>query len=156
MRSLGINRTTNSIFTAITTLHIIIKVACDKKESSESARSYRALGQTQKGTKLTKEAILSIAGPATALLKLLAEDQERMFRHLVAVVRLPFALHPHEPDVTGVDRSREETEQREDAVDPEIDAEAFNQPDPGGWEQEGENEADDLGGRVFAHFGGSR
>jgi len=47
---------------------------------------------------LTKEPVLPISLPTTPNFKLFAEDQERMIRNALAMVRLPFPLDPHNPD----------------------------------------------------------
>jgi hypothetical protein len=70
----------------------------------------------------------------------------------MAVMRLPCSLDPDEPDVEGVDRSRDETDEWEEEVDPKVDSETFDEPDADGWKEEGEDGAYDLGCGVFAHF----
>ena len=69
----------------------------------------------------------------------------------VAVVGLPLALDPEDPDIGGVDRARDETDDGQNDVDPKVDAEALGEPD-GHWRQEQrEDEPQDLGKRVLAH-----
>lgn len=71
---------------------------------------------------------------------------------LLAVMSLPLALDPHDPDPGCVNAARDEAEEAQDDVDPEIDAEPFGEPDGDGWEEEAQDEAHDLGWRVFAHL----
>jgi hypothetical protein len=94
---------------------------------------------------LTKEPILPIPLPPTPLLKFLGKDQERMIRHTLAMMRLPFTLNPHNPDPCRVDTTGDEADDGEDEVDPEVDAQAFGEPDGDGRQEQAEDEADDLG-----------
>jgi len=78
---------------------------------------------------ISEEAVLAIALPAGALFELLAEDQEWVLCHLVAMVRLPLAFDPDDPNVHGVNGSWDEPEEAEDDIDPEVDGEPLDEPD---------------------------
>jgi len=99
----------------------------------------------------TKYSILAISLPTRTLLKLLAEDEERMICDFFAVVGLPLALDPDDPDVSSVDRARDEANEGQDYVNPEVNSETLSKPN-GDWrEEEREDESNYLGGGILAH-----
>jgi hypothetical protein len=51
-----------------------------------------------------------------------------MIRHALSMMGLPLPLDPDDPDVGRVDGAGNDSEEAEDDIDPEIDAEAFGEP----------------------------
>lgn len=130
----------------MTASNVVVKISYNHDQSvkTELFRSTKS--------QLTEEAILPIALPATPLLKFLAEDQERVIGDGVAVMRLPLPLDPDNPYVSGVDTGWNESEEAKNNIEPEVDAEAFGEPDGEWWQEQAQDEADDLACGVFAHL----
>lgn len=102
---------------------------------------------------LTEEPVLPIPLPPAPPLKLLAENQERVTRHILSVMRLPFSLDPYDPYICRVDAAGNESEAAQNDIDPEVCMKALGEPDGEWGKQEGQDKADDLGRGVLAHGG---
>nr|POF05922.1 hypothetical protein CFP56_53309 [Quercus suber] len=168
-RLLWINSSADCVRFTLATFDIVVEVACRdprRQQShilpipvdivlllSSSNGEKSTFRVRKKKAERTKEPILPITLPPTALLELLAEHQKRMVRHGFAMMRLPLALDPQDPNPDGVDGARDEAEEAEDDVDPEIDGETFREPDGDGRDEEGDEEPQNLREGVFAHGG---
>ena len=67
---------------------------------------------------------------------LLAVDEAPGWSRPAAVLDLAFPVHVRPGDVEGVDVGREDAADEQDAVDQDVRAEAGNDADGGGWEED--------------------
>ena len=132
----------STYFSSMTTLDVIIEITCDDSQplhhfspcsqafhQAPNGQTHPQNPRTQRRRKHTEEAILPIPLPPRPDFKLLTKNQKRMTRNLSPMMRLPFPLHPDDPNINRMDTGRDICEKQQDTVDPEIDSEAFAEVD---------------------------
>jgi len=99
----------------------------------------------------TEDPILAVSFSTTTLLKLLTEDQWRVTCDILPVLRLPFPLHPNDPNISCIDRSRDDAKTTKETVDPEVDATAFSKIHGNRGDEETQDETEYLKSGAGAH-----